>query len=138
MVFAIEFAILGHVLFSKNRLGISMELLQFQEQIKQGHKFVPALLANTIKCYESGRQISIHLECYVSLLQVWFLKHLVACKPFVAKGLLQEFDPGPPQKNVKEFLQKLRRLGLIIGELKTRSVMLEAQLASYRRSNILQ
>lgn len=90
-VLAIELAILGHILFPKNLTGVDVRLLQFREQIEQGHTFVPALLADTIRalCMVKAN-VATHLECCGYLLQVWFLEHLVACRPLVTKGLFQE------------------------------------------------
>lgn len=86
-----ELTVLGHVLFPKNPEKIDIRLLHFREQIEQGHTFVPALLADTFRtlCIAKAT-LSTHLECCVSLLQVWFLEHLFACKPLTTKGLFQE------------------------------------------------
>lgn len=65
--------------------------MHFREQIEQGHTFVPALITDTIRAlYITKATLSTHLECCVSLSQIWFLEHLVACKPLITKGLLQE------------------------------------------------
>lgn len=78
-------------LFPKSLTKIDLRLLQFQEQIEQGHTFIPAILAYTIRALCMAKtKLATHLECCVSLLQVWFLGHLVVCKRLVTKGLFQE------------------------------------------------
>lgn len=46
-VLTFELAILGHTLFPKNLEGVDMRLFAFRKQIKKGHTFVPALLADS-------------------------------------------------------------------------------------------
>lgn len=133
-VLAPEFAILEHVLFPKNLEGADVGVLQFREQIEECHTFVLELLADTIWILCIAKTtLSTHFECCVSPLQIWFLKHLVACNPLTTKGLVQE-DLIWAHFMTREHL-KQRGLGPVLRKLKIGSTMLEAQLASYWRSS---
>lgn len=82
---------LGHIMFPKNLKGIGIVLLIFREHIAKGHTFVPALLADTFRALEIARTSRpTYLEYCISLLQVWFFEHLIACQPLIIKGLFQE------------------------------------------------
>lgn len=86
-----KFVILGHVFFPWNLEEVNSGLFQFLKQIKQGHSFVSTLLSDTIRALCIPKTTpSTHLECYVSLLQIWFLEQIVACKRLITKGLLQK------------------------------------------------
>lgn len=89
-VLALKLAVLGHVIFPRNHTRVDIGLLQFQEQIKQGHIFIPALQADTTRAMCILKMtLPTHLECCISPLQVRFLEYLVACRLFVMKGVLQ-------------------------------------------------
>lgn len=97
-VLVIEFAILGHVSFPRNLEEVDIGLI-FREQIKQDHPFVPALLGDTISTlYIAKTTLSIHLECCVSLLQIWSLTTLWTAHN--KKSPSRRFDPSTSQKNV--------------------------------------
>lgn len=70
-VLALEFAILGHVIFPRNLEGFDIGLLHFREQIERGNTFVHMLLAGTIKALCTTKTTrSTYFECYVLLLQI--------------------------------------------------------------------
>lgn len=123
-VFALECAYSWNVLFLRNLERVDIGLLQFWEQIYQNHTFVCTLLADTIRALSIAQTtLSTYLGCYVFLLQIWFLKHLVACKSLVITGFFQE-DPIWAHLRIESF-QKSRRLDFVLKST-IRSVMLEA------------
>lgn len=86
-VLSFDFDILGHVFFPKNPEGVDIRLLQFREQIKQGHTFVPTLLVTIRALCIAKTNLSTYSECCAPLLQIWFLKHQIAW-PCMTKGFL--------------------------------------------------
>lgn len=68
-VLALELAILGHVLFP-NLEGVAIRLLQFQEQIEQGHTFFPSISSQYYKSFVSQRELFNTLR----------MMHLIFCR----------------------------------------------------------
>lgn len=88
---ALELSVLGHILFPKARTLVDAGLLEFRDQIEQGHSFIPALLADTFRALNMAKRTRTkNLECCVALLQIWFLEHISLFRPVATTGILKE------------------------------------------------
>lgn len=68
---------------------------------------------------------STYLECYLSLLQIRFLKYAIVCQPLATKGLFQEDLMRVHLRRTSSDHFKSRNMVVILGESSTWIVVLE-------------
>lgn len=106
---------LGHVLLPKKLESMDLEPLEVLEKIKRGHTFIHALLLDIFRAMNIvTSSLSKYLECCVSFLLIWFLKHIMMSRPLLTKGLLRQDLISPTSGECLGIITKVGKIGRCI------------------------